>query len=264
MKGITNQCASLKLSEREGNEVDLAPTMRKHGCVLAGKFYTKRRVNLELVARVLKTVWRTKDNFEVYDMGDSKAIFHFSHKEDLNKVLLLGPWSFDKYLLILHKLEAGEAATKVEFNRATFWVQIHGLPTMCQTKDAGFQIGRTLGKVERVDVDDDGFRLGGYMCIRVSMDIFVPLCRGRLVRLGGLSPQWVDFKYECFLIFCYWCGMVDHDERDCIQWMRSGETLRAEEKQYGPWLRATPKRLQKPQLRVAIKGDGGGKKPQRN
>lgn len=54
-------------------------------------------------------------------MGDNKAIFHFSHKEDLDKVLLLDLWSFDKYLLILHKLDAGEAATKVEFNRATFW-----------------------------------------------------------------------------------------------------------------------------------------------
>lgn len=217
MEGTTNQCAGLKLLEREGNEVDLAPTVRKHGCVLAGKFCTKRRVNLELVARVLKTVWRTEDNFEVYNMGDNNAIFHFSHKEDLDKVLLLGPWSFDKYLLILHKLEAGEAATKLEFNRATFWVQIQGLPTMCQTRDAGFRIGGTLGNVERVDVDDDGFRLGGYMRIRVSMDISVPLCRGRLVRLEGPSPQWVDFKYERLPIFCYWCGMVNHDERDCIQ-----------------------------------------------
>lgn len=81
-----------------------------------------------------------------------------------------------------------------------------------------------------MDVDDDGFRLGGNMRIRVSMDISVPLCRGRLVRLRGPSPQWVDFKYECLPIFCYWCGMVDHDERDCIQWIRSGETLRAKEK----------------------------------
>jgi len=70
--------------------------------------------------------------------------------------------------------------------------------------------------VEKVDVDDKGFCLGGHMCIRVSMDISIPLCRGRLVRFGGLSPRWVDFKYERLPIFCYWCEMVDHDERDCI------------------------------------------------
>lgn len=202
MEEITKHCVGLKLSEREGNEVDLAPIVRKHGYVLAGKFCMKRRVNLESVVRVLKTVWRTKENFKVYDMGNNKAIFHFSLKEDLDKVLLLGPWSFDKYLLILHKLDVGEAVTKVPFNRASFWVQIHGIPTMCQTKDAGFWIGGTLGKVEMVDVDDNGFRLGGYMCISVSLDISIPLCRGRLVRLRRLSMQWVDFKFERLPIFC--------------------------------------------------------------
>ena len=89
---------------------------------------------------------------------------------------MLGPWSFDKYLLILHKLDAGEAVTKVQFNRASFWVQILGLTTMCQTKDVSCQIGRTVGEVEKVDVDDNGFRLGGYMRIRVLMDISIPLC----------------------------------------------------------------------------------------
>lgn len=86
---------------------------------------------------------------------------------------MLGPWSFDKYLLILHKLNAGEAVTKVQFNRASFWVQILGLTTMCQTKDAGYQIGGIVGKVEKVDVDDNGFHLGGYMRIGVLMDISV-------------------------------------------------------------------------------------------
>ncbi|XP_023888114.2 uncharacterized protein LOC112000250 [Quercus suber] len=217
MEDITNQCAGLKLLEREGNEVDLTLTVRKNGCVLAGKFCTKRRVNLESVARVMKTVRRTKENFEVYDMGDNRVIFHFSLKEDLDKVLLLSLWS--KYLLILHKLGAEEVVTKVKFNNASFWVQIHGLPTMCQTKEAGTVIGGTLGKVEKVDMDAKGFHLRGHMRIRVSMDITVPLCRGRLVRLGGPSPQWVDFKYERLPIFCYWCGMVDHDECDCIQWI---------------------------------------------
>jgi len=54
--------------------------------------------------------------------------------------------------------------------------------------------------------------------------------------------------------------MVDHDEQDCMLWIRSSETLRAKEKQYGPWLHAIPKRLQKPQMVVATNGDRGGRK----
>lgn len=63
-----------------------------------------------------------RGKFEVYDMGDNKVLFQFGLKEDLDEVLLLGPWSFDKYLMILHKLGTEEAVTKVQFNKASFWV----------------------------------------------------------------------------------------------------------------------------------------------
>ena len=49
--------------------------------------------------------------------------------------------------------------------------------------------------------------------------------------------------------------MIDHDEKDCMQWMRSKESLKAEDKQYGPWLRATSERVQRPQLVVASKNE---------
>lgn len=45
--------------------------------------------------------------------------------------------------------------------------------------------------------------------------------------------------------------MMDHDEGDCLQWLHNKETLRQEEKQYGPWLRATQDCLQRPQLVIA-------------
>ncbi|XP_075675045.1 uncharacterized protein LOC142644284 [Castanea sativa] len=52
-------------------------------------------------------------------------------------------------------------------------------------------------------------------------------------------------------IFYYWCGKVDHDERDCLQWICSKETLRAEDKQFGAWLCAAPERIQRPQTVIA-------------
>ena len=75
MDDIAKKCAGLKLSDIEECEVDLAPPTTETGHVLAGKFCTKRRVNLESVARVLKAVWRTEKNFEVCDMGDNKVLF---------------------------------------------------------------------------------------------------------------------------------------------------------------------------------------------
>ena len=253
MEEITERCAGLQLSSREDVEVIIQEPVLEEGLVLSGKFYTKRRVNLESVAKVLKSVWKIETNFEVSDLGENKVMFLFQKKDDMNRVLFLCPWSFDKYLLVLHKLAHGEAVQDIKFDRAPFWIQIHGLPTMCQTKTVGMSIGATLGEVEKVDANGKGFFLGSFLRIRVQMDITKPLCRGRKVWLGEHGMKWVDFKYERLSIFCYLCGMIDHDERDCLQGFRSKETPRPEEKQFGPWLRANPDKHQKTLLITAGK-----------
>ena len=104
MEEITERCAGLQLSSREDTEVIIHEPVPAEGLVLLGKFHTKRRVNLESVARVLKSVWKTETNFEVSDLGENKVMFLFQKKDDMDRVLFLCPCSFDKYLLVLHKL----------------------------------------------------------------------------------------------------------------------------------------------------------------
>ena len=253
MDEITERYAGLKLSLKEEAEVKINVPLIEDGPVLIGKFCTKRRVNLESVARVLKSVWKAEHSFEVNNLGENKVMFLFQTTEDMERVLLLSPWSFDKYLLILRKLVHGEAVKDIKFNKSPFWIQIHGLPTMCQTKEVGESISATLGEVEKVDVNRKGFCLETFLCIRVPLDITLPLCRGRKVRLGEHGLKWVDLKYERLLIFCNLCGRVDHDERDCMQRLRSNDTLRPEEKQFGQWLRAMPGKFQKPEMITIMK-----------
>lgn len=69
----------------------------------------------------------------------------------------------------------------------------------------------------------------------------------------------MELKYERLPIFCYLCGRVDHDERDFMQWVRSNDTRRLEEKQFGPWLRATPERLQKSQMITTMTNGESGR-----
>ena len=178
MDDILNRCASLQLSEREGTEVIIDAPVTESNRVLAGKFFTKRRVNLESVARVLRSIWKMNQSFEVSDLGNNKALFLFQNEDDVDKVRLQGPWSFDKYLLALHKLKTGEAVSKIKFNRMALWIQIHGIPTTFQTKEVGYSIGSTIEAVESVDANEKGFCLGSFMRIRVMIEISNPLCRG--------------------------------------------------------------------------------------
>ena len=84
----------------------------------------------------------------------------------------------------------------IKFDRSSFWVQIHGLPTMCQIKEVGMSISATLGEVEKVDANGKGLCLGSFLHIRVLLDVSLPLCRGRKVRLGeyGLNGWISDMR----------------------------------------------------------------------
>ena len=77
------------------------------------------------------------------------------------------------------------------------------------------------------------------MRVRVNIDISQPLCRGCLVNMGDSQAQWICFKYERMPIFCYWCGVTNHDEKDCRMCISSQGTLKKEDQQYGAWLWAT-------------------------
>ena len=46
---------------------------------------------------------------------------------------------------------------------------------------------------------------------------------------------------------------MDHDEKECMQGLRSNSTLSPDEKQFGPWLRASPDKYQKPQTITTAK-----------
>ena len=127
------------------------------------------------------------------------------------------------------------------------------------TKETGERIGRTLGEIEEVDIPKTANLLGKYIRVRVKVDTTQPLCRGRLVKFGGPTPVWVSCKYERLSIFCYWCGKLNHDEKDCGIWLRSRGTVQAHDQQYGAWLRAKPENLQRPQ-RVQVNNSNNREK----
>ena len=77
-------CEKLQLSEHEVEHVDLDDEKVAEGWVLASKFLSKRRINLEAVVKALKPIWKTSDNFEVQDAGDNTTLFLLQKEEDMN------------------------------------------------------------------------------------------------------------------------------------------------------------------------------------
>jgi len=52
------------------------------------------------------------------------------------------------------------------------------------------------------------------MRIRVLMDVSLPLCCGRVISVESGKIMWISFKYERLPNICYWCGRLEHDDRD--------------------------------------------------
>ena len=54
------------------------------------------------------------------------------------------------------------------------------------------------------------------------------------------EKAWISFKYERLPNICYWCGCLDHDNKNCDLWIQSKGTLTEAQQQFGPNLRALP------------------------
>lgn len=125
------------------------------------------------------------------------------------------------------------------FNFTHFWVQVHGIPICFRNKQVAKGLCELVGEVapQTTAQTMDG---GGLLHVHVKVDISLPLCCKRVITLEDDKDQWVSFMYERLPNLCYWCGCLTHNDRDCDLWMDSEGTLAEANKQYGPWIKASP------------------------
>ena len=257
MECIEDMWKHFSLSDKEGVNVDLVNASQQSENILVAKFLTSRVLNIDSVARTFKPLWKTRHNFSVQDLGSNKVAFVFEDDMDLERVLINEPWSFDKSLVVFQRQREDVPSKDLVFSHVTFWVQIHNLPIRRMTTDSAETIGKTLGVVEKVaDMDDER---GGENCmrVRIRLNVTAPLCRGRMIQLEENKKCWVAFRYERLPNFCYWCGCLDHSEKDCDVGLRKGSINSTEERQYGPWLRASTER---PPRKTAVMVHGSSSK----
>ncbi|KAH7863008.1 hypothetical protein Vadar_012099 [Vaccinium darrowii] len=95
-----------------------------------------------------------------------------------------------------------------------------------------------IGEVLDVDEKSINEDRGKFVRVRVRICIDKPLKRGgNLVDREG-NKVWINYKYERLPIFCYFCGLLGHEERSChSRWETDHDDVGAET--YGPWMQAT-------------------------
>ena len=182
---------------------------------------------MEVVARTFKQLWRTGNGFRVCNQGNNIVLFVFDNLMEVDKILKSQPWSFDKHLIIMQWYTSDVPVKELVFEKVPFWVQVHDIPNSFMTRKVAESLYEVIGEVQWTNgvVDKDG---GNFFRVRVVVDISLPLCRGRIITLPNGNKNWVKFKYERLLSLCYWCGHLDHDDRDRDLWIQSNGTLTSE------------------------------------
>ena len=196
--------------------------------VLAAKFFTRRSINVEAVARTFRSLWRTKRNFEVSMAGEKMVLIAFEWEVNTKKVLQGEPWVFDRHLVVLQRYDGTASINELSFDKTSFWVHIHNLPFSLMTIEAAINLGETLGIVSKPK-DEADMKGGLFIRVRVAVNVTKPLCRGRTITWDQGRDRWVYFLYEWLPNLCYWCGLLFHDDKECVVWLSSKGSLLKEE-----------------------------------
>lgn len=151
MDDLATRWKTLSLSDKESKTLALTKNNQSEEYVLAAKFFTRRNVSIDAVAKTFRSLWRTSNDFRIRDAGDNHLLFVFELESDMIKVLMGEPWSFDRHLVVLKRYDGITPMEEVDFSKTKFWVQVHNLPFSWLTSDVAMEIGDTLGEVIKLD-----------------------------------------------------------------------------------------------------------------
>lgn len=224
MYDLTKHWNCLSLSEREGNDICFKKDCCSKEYIIAARFLTQRALNMDAVAKTFKLLWRADNGFTVSNEGAHRVLFVFYNKAGVDRILSNEPWSFDKSLLVLKNYDRLVPLDKLTLDKAFFWVQVHNIPIGYRNKSVSEDICGSIGLVDR-STNALESECGSYVWVRAKLDVFQPLCKGKIIKLEDGEKVWVNFRYEWLPNICYWCGCFDHGDRDCDLWIQSKGTL---------------------------------------
>lgn len=209
---------------------------------LIGKLRTEKAYNTFALMETMKKLWNPSRGITCREIGQNMISFQFNTRRDMERVLAMEPWHFNKHVLVLNKVTADIQPSLMEFNLVPFWIRIYDLPLLGRDEKTLKHIAGRIGEWLETDKESSiGITRSVRMKVKIQID--KPLKRGIKVIIGSSNPCWLPVTYERLPIFCYWCGMLGHNHTDCSKLHEKedkGEEVSDEEFPCGDWMRASP------------------------
>lgn len=207
----------LKGKEEEGVDLDQKDVrMSKEECTgsLMGRIWGEKSANFTGIKSTFGQLWCQKGSLKVIELGSNFYQFIFSEMEERDRVMLKRPWFFENQFLVMHKWEPKMKKENECFCMIPLWAQITGIPHHWASKEVGWKIGKLFHKCLNVILPENGSKQGRVIKILVEVELNKPLLRGTKINIDG-EQEWIDFKYELLPSFCFYCGLIGHQEKSC-------------------------------------------------
>lgn len=187
---LTKLWGNFSLSAEESEEVEIQDhtvegVVKQGKSCLVGKLIADRTVSKDTIRSILMRGWRPSETMAVKVLGDNLFLVEFMNDWDKVRVLEGRPWVFEGNLFSVVDFDGGTPPSNLDFEKVAFWVRMFRLPLACMGKEAGFQIGSSIGVVEEVDTDEEGVGWGEFLRVRIQVELTKPLPRGRVLKYNG-------------------------------------------------------------------------------
>ncbi|KAL9416875.1 hypothetical protein AB3S75_039958 [Citrus x aurantiifolia] len=235
---LIKKCSSIALEEEEEDKIMYEGKIKEKGEMLAahcliGKILLNRGIHIEGLRNAMRQVWKTFREVKIESLGEKFFMFRFG-TEDKKRVFSGGPWHFDNALIVFSEPKGVGDVKKQAFTHTSFWVQLHNVPLMCMDKYAIQKLGSLIGKVEEVDNDEGGECIGPIFRTRISVNVTKPLKKILFLQQEDGAKTPIRIQYERLPDFCFCCGLVGHQYRECLKYKGQPKEKLA----YGAWLKA--------------------------
>ncbi|CAL1380390.1 unnamed protein product [Linum trigynum] len=238
---IIDKIASVSLTEEEETSIMIEDSDEEKGIEevitelgVAGKIISGRLGSARVMKNILKEVWRLKKDFDDRINQEGIMLLRFYCYEDRDRVLLGGPWHYEKQLIVFKEIPPDLQTKEIDFSSTELWTQIRKVPLKLRNNNIATKIGGMFGSFLKWDELHSG-QDSNYLRIRVSINI-KKLLR-RFVKLeGSQGPVSYKVAYEKLPIYCYCCGILGHMKNGCPKKLENPNSEIKEE--YGICLRA--------------------------
>jgi hypothetical protein len=183
---------------------------------LIGKVMAPNILHVNTIRNVVRPAWGNPKGLMIRPMGPNLFLAEFDSEADKSRVAKGGPWTLSRHAILLKDFDPTVDPEDVVFNELPVWARIMKLGYTLMNSERVAPIAARLGKVERMDVDENGKVWGSFLRVRVSIDASEPIMR--CVSVFSKKKNMLlnyDVMYEKLPMFCFSCGSLGHSSLLC-------------------------------------------------